>query len=105
MITDEAAKFAIHLGSVGLVLVIGYAAVSAVQLARRGHPMLWLSVLGAMLLVAAVVLIPGFGSGATVTGLAGIALLIFGVSLDLLAPQGAPPASGPESERVDHRFE
>jgi hypothetical protein len=105
MITNEAAKFAIHLGSVGLVFVIGYLGLTALQLAQRGHPMLWLSVVGAILLVAAIVLLPGFSSGATVTGLGGIALGIFGISLDLLWPQAAPPPSGPESERVDHRFE
>ena len=105
MITDEAAKFASHIGSVGLVFVIAYAAAVAAQLAVRRHPMLWLSVLGAIMLAAGIVIIPGYSSGGTVIVLAGIALGIFGVSLDLLSPQAAPAPTAADADRVDHRFE
>lgn len=104
MITDQAAKFATHIGSVALVFVIAYAGVVAAQFAGRRHPMMWLSVAGAILLAAGIVLIPDYSTGGTVSVLAGIALGIFGVSLDLLSPQPAPPASA-DTDRLDHRFE
>ena len=98
------------LSIVALVLIVYLGClggVIAVQTATRGRLSYWLTAMGAVLFVAAVLWGHAEpGSGLTITLVAvGLALSIFGVALDLVFGEPLMPAPSEEPEKVDRGFE
>lgn len=89
----------VYLGCLGGVI--------AVQTATRGRASYWLTALGAVLFVAAVLWGHAeAGSGPTITLVGvGLAFSIFGLALDLVFGEPLAPPASEESERVDRGFE
>jgi hypothetical protein len=91
-----------------LIVYVGcLGGVIAVRMAVQGRLSYWLTAMGAVLFVGAVLwghAEAGAGLTLTLVGV-GLALSIFGVALDLVFGEPLMPAPGEEPDKVDRGFE